>query len=307
MKCPKCAYLGFETGDRCKNCGYDFSLMTRPPAPVPDVIDTAADSPSPNRIWLDDADEGQGQGGKAALAGPAPAIEPKVERALPLFMPPGEDDDDEPLIKLPVAPRPPLSVRKTPDSPRVRAMSRPSPRIEVEPVLQFAEEVGPLADLQLREPAKPAPAVPDAQISRTCAAPSGPGARLAAALIDQGLLLAIDAAVIYFTLRMAVLPTSEWRVLPAVPLLAFLGLVKFAYFCAFTAVGGQTIGKMALGIRVVTDDNAPVNGACALRRTVAGLAALVFGLGFIPALLSAERRAFHDRVAHTRVIALRSV
>src|SRR6185436_10933444 len=28
MKCPKCDYLGFETGDRCKNCGYDFSLTT---------------------------------------------------------------------------------------------------------------------------------------------------------------------------------------------------------------------------------------------------------------------------------------
>ena len=28
MKCPKCAYLGFETGDRCKNCGYDFSLLS---------------------------------------------------------------------------------------------------------------------------------------------------------------------------------------------------------------------------------------------------------------------------------------
>ena len=29
MKCPKCDYLGFETGDRCKNCGYDFSLACR--------------------------------------------------------------------------------------------------------------------------------------------------------------------------------------------------------------------------------------------------------------------------------------
>jgi len=35
MKCPKCDYLGFETGDRCKNCGYDFSLLAAPePAPV---------------------------------------------------------------------------------------------------------------------------------------------------------------------------------------------------------------------------------------------------------------------------------
>ena len=27
MKCPKCLYIGFETGERCKNCGYDFSLL----------------------------------------------------------------------------------------------------------------------------------------------------------------------------------------------------------------------------------------------------------------------------------------
>ena len=27
MKCPKCSYLGFDTVDRCKNCGYDFSLV----------------------------------------------------------------------------------------------------------------------------------------------------------------------------------------------------------------------------------------------------------------------------------------
>jgi uncharacterized RDD family membrane protein YckC len=279
MKCPKCGYLGFETGDRCKNCGYDFSLMARPSAPVPDVIDTALSSS---------------------------AVEPKPERPLPLFMPPGEDDDDEPLIRLPVAPRPPLAVRKTPDSPRVRAISRPTPRTEsAEPVLQFADEIGPLADLKLRdEPGEPAPVAAHVEPVRTRGMPSGAGARLGAAFIDHAILLAIDAAVVYFTLRMAVLPPSEWRLLPAVPLLAFLGLVKFAYFFAFTAVGGQTIGKMALGIRVVTDTNTPVDSACALRRTLAGIAALVFGLGFIPALLGVERRAFHDRVAHTRVIAL---
>ena len=33
MKCPKCSYLGFETGDRCKNCGYDFSLLAVPRIP----------------------------------------------------------------------------------------------------------------------------------------------------------------------------------------------------------------------------------------------------------------------------------
>ncbi len=25
MKCPKCQYIGFDTGDRCRNCGYEFA------------------------------------------------------------------------------------------------------------------------------------------------------------------------------------------------------------------------------------------------------------------------------------------
>ena len=32
MKCPTCEYLGFETGDRCRNCGYDFSLSVMAPS-----------------------------------------------------------------------------------------------------------------------------------------------------------------------------------------------------------------------------------------------------------------------------------
>jgi uncharacterized OB-fold protein len=26
MKCSKCGYVGFETADRCRYCGYEFSL-----------------------------------------------------------------------------------------------------------------------------------------------------------------------------------------------------------------------------------------------------------------------------------------
>src|SRR5262245_12324483 len=33
MKCPKCGYLGFQQVDRCRNCGYDFSLTAEAPAP----------------------------------------------------------------------------------------------------------------------------------------------------------------------------------------------------------------------------------------------------------------------------------
>ena len=38
MKCSKCGYLGFETGDRCKNCGYDFSLAITPTPAAPELL-----------------------------------------------------------------------------------------------------------------------------------------------------------------------------------------------------------------------------------------------------------------------------
>ena len=37
MRCPKCHYITFGGGDRCRNCGYDFSLSVAvtPPADLP--------------------------------------------------------------------------------------------------------------------------------------------------------------------------------------------------------------------------------------------------------------------------------
>ena len=47
----------------------------------------------------------------------------------------------------------------------------------------------------------------------------------------------------------------ELGILPKGPLLAFLFVQNGGYLVAFTA-GGQTLGKMAAGIRVVTADEA---------------------------------------------------
>ena len=98
---------------------------------------------------------------------------------------------------------------------------------------------------------------------------------------------------------------ADWAALPPVPLVAFLLLVKLSYFCAFTAVGGQTIGKMAARIRVVTTEDAAIDGARAVKRTLAAaVSAALLGLGYLPALIGSERLALHDRVTRTRVIAL---
>ena len=300
MKCPKCEYLGFETGDRCKHCGYDFSLMAtasqQDDVEVDLMIELAANDAPPAEIYLVPPELVR------ASTTPTSVAALQAERSLPLFARSMDDLGDEPMIRLPVAPRPPLAVRKTPEIPRLRAVPRPARRAE--PALEFSEEIEP--DVHVAPaPAAPAPAI---AIHVHHAGTSGAGARAAAAAIDHVILLAIDSGVLYFTLRMAGLSMADWRALPVAPLLTFLVLLKLAYFCAFTAVGGQTIGKMATKIRVVTDADEAVDGARALQRTfAAAVSVLVFGLGFVPALIGADRRALHDRVAHTRVVALRSV
>ena len=268
MKCPKCHYLGFETGDRCRNCGYDFSLIPAADAAMPDLPLREADAP-------------------AAEAPP-----------LPLFAR-GGAADDEPLIKVPAAPRAPLAVRRTPEIPRPRTAARPVRRAEYEPVLQFVDDTvpGDDDDVEISRPAVAEPAAP--------AATGGfVGRRVLAAAIDLAILFGIDAAVVYFTLRMAALGMEDWRMLPPLPMLSFLAILKLSYFCAFTSVGGQTIGKMAARIQVVADDDESIDPVRAGWRVLAGALSMVtFGLAFIPALIGPDRRALHDRVARTRVVA----
>ncbi len=316
MKCPKCSYLGFETGDRCKNCGYDFSLMAEASGPYEIDIDLAlraSDDTLPVSVQWDDNFNAASISSPASRDIPDPVSAPalpvaragRTDRKLPLFAPATDDDRDEPLIRLPATPRPPLAVRRTPDTPRMRAVApRPSRPIALAPALEFPEDTAPVvesaSDVRARSAARLAAQSAQAEVS-------GAGPRLAAAAVDHLLLSAIDLAVIYFTLRMAGLPMAQWTALPPVPLVAFLLLVKLSYFCAFTAVGGQTIGKMAARIRVVTTDDASVDGALAVKRTLAGaLSTALLGLGYLPALIGSERRALHDRVTRTRVIALPS-
>ena len=78
----------------------------------------------------------------------------------------------------------------------------------------------------------------------------------------------------------------------------FLMMVKGSYFCVFTMLGGQTVGKMATGIWVVTDNDQEVEPARAVQRTLAALASVAtVGIGFAPVLFAGDRRALHDRVA----------
>jgi uncharacterized RDD family membrane protein YckC len=333
MKCPKCAYLGFETGDRCRNCGYDFSLLWAPTADRRDELRHERVDTSERRLSLEPDYEFRTQTDDEVFiqvnadlkdpGRPSPKADLPLRMVmaspLPLFTPPGSED--EPLVKVPAAPRAPLAVRRPVDSPRPRSVARAA-RPSSEPALQFPNEAAlvalpmqpamplpamPLSPPALEPEARSAPAAVTSRASAIDGSVSRSGPRLLAAVVDHVILFGIDLGVVYFTVRMAGLPMSEWRLLPAAPMLAFLGLLKLSYFYAFTAVGGQTIGKMAAGTCVIADDGGPLDAGRVMRRTCAGLvSALLFGLGWVPALFG-RRLALHDRVARTRVVPLRSV
>jgi uncharacterized RDD family membrane protein YckC len=149
-----------------------------------------------------------------------------------------------------------------------------------------------LTPASLSEPAQPAVA--------------GLARRAIAGVIDVLILGSISAAVVVLTLRVCELTLEQWRMLPPVPMLAFLMLLCGGYFVLFTTAGGQTIGKMAAHIRVVNTPGARparVSFRTAVVRTVACLGSvLALGAGFLLAVINEDRCAFHDRVADTRVV-----
>lgn len=306
MKCPKCGYLGFEEAERCRNCGYDFSLSAGStpsdlrlrdanrevhPAEDLDLIDAAAQPPSsamnapapPSSPTPRSADR---------PAGSNPELSTEDLRELPLFT------DDAPLITKASPPRPPLAVRRaTPEIPRLRTEP---PRT---PSLEFNE--GEL-EMPLEAPVSPAVRAvggewtPEAEAAGEAA---GLGRRYLAAGLDLALLAIVDVVVVWFTVKICGLTTSELHLLPVGPLVVFLLVQNGGYLVAFTA-GGQTIGKMAAGIKVVA---AEAGGSLDLGRSLQrtfmwSLMALPAGLGLFTALLSPQRQGLHDRFAGTKVV-----
>ena len=122
-------------------------------------------------------------------------------------------------------------------------------------------------------------------------------------MIDVLILSIIDAVVVYFTMQICGITLRELDLLPKGPLVAFLFVQNGGYLVAFTA-GGQTLGKMVVGIRVVpAESDASLDLGRAFLRTLTWLVlAAPVGLGFLSALFARDHRGLHDRFAGTRVV-----
>jgi len=80
-------------------------------------------------------------------------------------------------------------------------------------------------------------------------------------------------------------------------------LLLLTYLTIFTIYGGQTVGKMLLGLRVVSLDGHSVKTAGALRRALGMLLAGLPGLaGFLWTAFDLERRGWHDYIGGTLVV-----
>jgi len=340
MKCPKCGYLGYQDVERCRNCGYEFSL-----APSTAASDLRIRQPEVETDAIGDLDlidSRMAIAARNALRAAAakddairetPAQPNKVDEELPLF---GEGADDQPLITKASPPRPPLAVRRaTPEVPRLRSEAR-MPANDAPQVTSLA----PIGHKPAK-PVEPAPPTP-APAPRAAAPPTPPpmprvavrpaptpvppepprfdvgpisepvarevraataGERATAAAIDLVLLLCVDLLVVYFALKVCRLAPSEYRLLPPVPTLAFLLLQNAGYLIAFTTVG-QTLGKMMTGLRVVDIETeaSPGFGRAVARAAATLLLTLPAGLGLLPVLFNHDGRGLQDRLAGTRVV-----
>lgn len=346
MRCPKCHYLSFDPEPRCRNCGYGLSLEDDDlvirdgdedrlsPSPFADVNLRAAVEPLPPPkpplpAPAPAVSSVRGTSAFAAVVGAAPAAagmqpapadraipevpssvprsRPAPTTELPLFVKGTSGAAtaparvlDEPLVHLSEEPRPPLVVRRTIHDSPVAKPRQPAR----EPKRKGPLDPDLLTDLHGEDGASRQ----GQTHSAGTAGPADAGRRLVAAAIDGVLLGSLSVAVMWLTLRWCGLPVDRALMLPVLlPTSVFLSMLGVGYLVLFNAAGGQTLGKMAVGLRVVRevtpfDAGGPVSVGQAMVRALFTLpSVLVAGAGFLPALVG-EHRAVHDRLAHTRVV-----
>ncbi|GEM_PF-1388495 len=128
--------------------------------------------------------------------------------------------------------------------------------------------------------------------------------RAGAKLIDFAILWAIGIVVTSF-LSVFISPTYDPEVPAEFPVLInmFQLIIAVSYTTYFLGTYAATPGKMVCHLRVVTPDGQKISYSQACLRYFAEIiSSLIFGIGYLMAIVDVERRTLHDRIAGTRVI-----
>jgi hypothetical protein len=80
-------------------------------------------------------------------------------------------------------------------------------------------------------------------------------------------------------------------------------LLGAVYYTAMIARGGQTVGKMAAGVKVIRMDGSPISIPRSLSRHLSAMVSGLFLLGgYILGAFTDKKRTFHDFIVDTRVV-----
>jgi uncharacterized RDD family membrane protein YckC len=121
--------------------------------------------------------------------------------------------------------------------------------------------------------------------------------RLGAMVYDAMIVLALWL----LTLFIGVAVRNGPVVGPLVQTILFIEL--FAFFSYFWVWRGQTVGMLAWGLRVESDDGAPMRLAQALLRFIGALLSFAaLGIGYLWIYVDPDRRAWPDMLSHTHIV-----
>jgi uncharacterized RDD family membrane protein YckC len=132
------------------------------------------------------------------------------------------------------------------------------------------------------------------------------GRRFVALFIDS-LIIGIPFGIIFFSAMFASLKGERFtpEAIIALQPLSYLSIViVFVYEGLMLAARGQTVGKIAMNIKVVRPDGSDIStgqawGRAAMRQVLVSCLCL---FNYLPAFFTQEKTALHDMVATTRVV-----
>jgi len=138
--------------------------------------------------------------------------------------------------------------------------------------------------------------------------------RFAGVFIDGLLMQVVRVPLSLLLLGTVMSPLAAAKPNPAVftGAMLTLGFVSMLIACLYEVIMirqfGATLGKMAVGIKVIRTDGSGVGWGTSIGRYFMKIVSgLILGIGYIMAGFDDEKRALHDRVCDTRVVYKRSV
>ncbi len=151
---------------------------------------------------------------------------------------------------------------------------------------------------------------------------AGPGARILAGLLDQVIILIIEAGMLMFALVLGILAqwvtesqVEDWadQMQTSGPTLTMLGLslvaafvVNFGYYVLLELTGnGQTVGKRIMGLRTIRDGGFPITLTASLLRNLARLVDMfpnTYFVGVVTMVAHRQEKRLGDMLAGTVVV-----